>query len=76
MSVFLCHACGVTILESAKGAKPECPRCRKPMVPKSGPGAIEEQFPEKAHEDTVLQLKLDNLPKENDPVKEAPPPQP
>lgn len=78
MAVFLCHPCGVTMIENNKDAKPACPRCRKEMLPKSGPGSIEEQFPDKAHEDTVLQLNLNNLPKLNDPVKNPPtkPPSP
>ena len=63
------------MIESEKGAKPACPRCKKAMVPKTGPGSIEEQFPAKAHEDTVLQLNLDALPKASDPVKPQEPPQ-
>ena len=72
MSVFLCHPCGVTIIENAKDAKPVCPRCRKDMLPKVGPGSIEEQFPDRRHEETVLQLNLNNLPKLVDPVKNPP----
>jgi hypothetical protein len=60
------------MIENNKDAKPACPRCTKEMLPKTGPGSIEEQFPDKAHEDTVLQLNLNNLPKLNDPVKNPP----
>ena len=74
MAVFLCHPCGVTIIENNKDVKPGCPRCKKDMVPKSGPGSIEEQFPDKAPDDTVLQLNLNNLPKSIDPVKRQEPP--
>jgi len=72
MSVFLCHLCGVTIIENGKDA-PVCPRCKKPMLPKSGPGSIEEQFPDKAHEDTVLQLNPLYTPKADDVRKKDPP---
>ena len=72
MAVFLCHPCGITILENNKDVKPTCPRCQRNMLPKAGPGSIEEQFPEKAHDETVLQLNLNNLPKAVDPVKEPP----
>ncbi|HKS16791.1 MAG TPA: hypothetical protein VJU16_05725 [Planctomycetota bacterium] len=66
MSVYLCHPCGVTIIETEKDAKPSCPRCKRAMLPKSGPGSIEEQFPAKAHEDTVLQLNPNYVPKAED----------
>jgi DNA-directed RNA polymerase subunit RPC12/RpoP len=74
MAVFLCRPCGVTIIENNKDVKPACPRCRKDMLPKSGPGSIEEQFPDKAHEDTVLQLNPLYVPKAED-VKRKEPPQ-
>jgi DNA-directed RNA polymerase subunit RPC12/RpoP len=74
MAVFLCHPCGITILENNKDAKPACPRCQRSMLPKAGPGSIAEQFPEKRHEETVLQLNLNNLPKAIDPVKDPPKP--
>jgi len=73
MAVFLCHPCGVTIVENAKDAKPTCPRCRKPMLPKTGPGSIEEQFPDKAPEDTVLQLNPNYVPKASDVKRKDPP---
>jgi hypothetical protein len=73
MGVFRCHPCGVTSVENAKDAKPNCPRCQRPMIPKTGPGAIEEQFPDKAHEDTVLELNPRYLPKASDVKKQDPP---
>lgn len=72
MAVFLCHPCGITMLENNKDATPTCPRCRRAMLPKAGPGSIEEQFPDKMPDDTVLQLNLNNLPKAIDPVKDPP----
>jgi hypothetical protein len=72
MAVFLCRLCGVTIIENNKDVKPTCPRCRKDMQPKAGPGSIEEQFPDQSPEDTVLHLNLNNLPKAIDPVKQPP----
>lgn len=73
MAVYLCHGCGVTIIENNKDVKPACPRCKKPMLPKSGPGSIEEQFPDKAHEDTVLQLNPLYVPKAEDVRRKDPP---
>ena len=73
MAVFLCHACGVTIIENNKDVKPTCPRCKKEMLPKAGPGSIEEQFPQKAHEDTVLQLNPNYVPKADDVKRKEPP---
>jgi DNA-directed RNA polymerase subunit RPC12/RpoP len=69
MAVYLCHPCGVTIIEIHKVAKPVCPRCGKDVVPKAGPGSIEEAFPEKAPHDSVFELDLNNLPPSIDPVK-------
>ena len=69
MSVFLCRACQVTIIENRKDEKPICPRCKKPMLPKAGPGSIEEQFPDRSPHDSVFQLDLENLPPSIDPVK-------
>lgn len=73
MAVFLCHPCGVTMIENNKDAKPACPRCRKEMLPKSGPGSLEEQFPDKAPEDTVLQLNPLYVPKADDVRRKEPP---
>ena len=73
MSVFLCHPCGVTIIENAKGAKPACPRCQKPMLPKTGPGSIEEQFPERVPDDTVLQMNPNYVPKADEVKRKEPP---
>lgn len=66
MGVFLCHPCGVTSIENGKDVKPTCPRCKKAMLPKAGPGSLEEQFPDKAPEDTVLQLNPLYTPKADD----------
>lgn len=73
MSVYLCHPCGVTTIETAKDAKPACPRCGKVMLPKAGPGSIEEQFPDAKHEDTVLQLNPLYVPKAGDVRRKEPP---
>jgi len=74
MAVFLCRPCGVTLIENKKDEKPVCPRCRKEMLPKVGPGAIEEEFPDKTHTDTVFRLDINNLPPSIDPVKQQEPP--
>ena len=73
MAVFLCRPCGVTLIENKKDEKPVCPRCQKAMLPKSGPGSIEEQFPDKAPEDTVLQLNPLYVPKAEDVRRKEPP---
>ena len=75
MSVFLCRPCKITIIDNRKGVIPACPSCGKPTVPKAGPGAIEEQFPEKSPDDTVFQLDLQNLPPVIDPIKPPEPPE-
>ena len=73
MAVFLCHPCGITMIETKEQAAPTCPRCRKGMVPKAGPGSIEEQFPESSPVDTVLQLNPNYVPKADDVKRKDPP---
>jgi hypothetical protein len=75
MAVFLCHHCTITIVENRAGEKPKCPRCKKEMIPKAGPGSIEEQFPDRSPDETVFRVDFKDLPPSIDPVKRQEPKQ-
>jgi hypothetical protein len=59
MAVLGCLACEIVIVQKvAEGTKVPCPACGKPMVPKSGPGSPDIQFPQEPSRESVLDLDL------------------
>lgn len=55
MAAYVCRKCEIMIVSApAEGNKVKCPSCEGIMLPRSGPGAVDINFPDKADRETVL----------------------
>ena len=59
MAVYSCPVCEVVLMQKvAPGTKVHCPTCKKEMVPKSGPGSPDVQFPQALSRESILDLEV------------------
>jgi hypothetical protein len=59
VAVYSCPACEVVLMQKVPpGTKVPCPRCKKDMQPKAGPGAPDVQFPQALSRESILDLEV------------------